>query len=523
MFAIRTSAKAGVQKQRRPWTRAFAGLLGLLAMAVEVGAQPVVSSPRAEALSVTVYRDPDRNSGGIDLDMLGGFALITETRTLTLPAGRATIRFEGVAGGIVPVSAIVRGLPGAVIEKNRDRALLSPAALLDGSLGRHVVLRRTDPATGKVRDENAVIRSGSAGAVVLETRGGIEALRCSGLPETLVYDAVPEGLSAVPTLSVETESPAAGAVTVQLSYLAGDFDWAAYYIVQLSEDGGHFDLFAWLTLANANGENFPDARTQAVAGRLNREGEHEDAPAPASALRINCWPMDITSTHDRAAMAVPPPPPAPMAMMAPAMAMRGEMMDIMVTAQRRTAQEELGDLKLYRISEPVTVAANAQKQVALIEKSGISFERVLRFRRYAGDGGGEPVPAGIVLRTRNKPDRNLGVPMPSGGVAIFERGLLVGQAQLRDIAVGEEVEIEAGQSAQVLLTQTDDDKDGHEVSVSNANPWPVAVEVEFDVGDGARLDKASVRLGSRNGRPLWKVDVPANDSATLRYRLRKGS
>ena len=174
--------------------------------------QQVVSSPRPEAVAVTVYRDPGRDSGGMNLRWLGGFALITETRTMTLPAGRSTIRFESVAGGIVPVSAIVQGLPGGVIEKNRDRALLSPAALVNGSLGRHVLLRRTDPGSGKVREDDAVIRSGSAGAVVVETKAGVEALRCSGLPETIVYDQVPQGLSATPTLSVETDSPAPATV-----------------------------------------------------------------------------------------------------------------------------------------------------------------------------------------------------------------------------------------------------------------------------------------------------------------------
>src|SRR3546814_3913581 len=67
--------------------------------------------------------------------------------------------FEGVADGIDATTAILTGLPGAVIEKNRDAALLSPSALLDASLGRSVALVRTNPATG-VRDSvSGTIRS----------------------------------------------------------------------------------------------------------------------------------------------------------------------------------------------------------------------------------------------------------------------------------------------------------------------------------------------------------------------------
>ena len=65
-------------------------------------------------------------------------------------------------------------------------------------------------ATGAVREQEAIVRSGAGGAVVLETEAGFEALRCTGLHETLVYDRVPPGLSARPTLSVRDAQPRSG-------------------------------------------------------------------------------------------------------------------------------------------------------------------------------------------------------------------------------------------------------------------------------------------------------------------------
>src|SRR3546814_5265692 len=64
-------------------------------------------------------------------------------------------------------------------------------------------------------------------AVVLQTADGFEGLRCSGLPATLVYESIPAGLSAKPTLSVMTRSPEATTADVTLTYLATGFDWAA--------------------------------------------------------------------------------------------------------------------------------------------------------------------------------------------------------------------------------------------------------------------------------------------------------
>src|SRR3546814_1857509 len=179
-------------------------------------AEDVVASAPS-ALSVTVYRAPDRDAGSIDLDDLGGFALISETRTVHLPAGVTRLRFEGVADGIDAATAILTGLPGAVIEKNRDAALLSPSALLDASLGRSVALVRTNPATG-VRDSvSGTIRSDAGGGVVFETAEGVEALRCSGLSETFDFALATPGLSARPTLSVTTRSDRAVDATVTLS------------------------------------------------------------------------------------------------------------------------------------------------------------------------------------------------------------------------------------------------------------------------------------------------------------------
>ena len=97
-----------------------------------------------------------------NLGWLNGYALISETRRVTLPAGETELRFEGVAGGIVPQSAIVTGLPEGVIERNRDAYLLSPATLLDRSLGQRVHLRRTSRATGAVREQEAIVRTGAA-------------------------------------------------------------------------------------------------------------------------------------------------------------------------------------------------------------------------------------------------------------------------------------------------------------------------------------------------------------------------
>lgn len=508
-------------------------LLLVLAAAAPAAGQQVTTSPAPEAVAVTVYRAPFRSAEEpMQLQWLNGYALISETRRVSIPAGDGAIRFEGVAGGIIPESAIVTGLPEGVIEKNQDAYLLSPASLLDRSLGRRVHIRRTSAATGKAEELEAVIRSGPEGAIVLQTEQGFEALRCTGLKETIVYPRVLEGLSAKPTLSVRTRSAQAASATVTLSYLASGFDWQANYVATLSPDADRVDLFAWVTLANGDETSFANANTQTVAGKVNRE-DFNQGPRPSGAeVHLRCWPSATTSDIEQReswAGGPPPPPPPPPPAMAP-MAI-SDSSEIVVTGSRvnrKAVQEELGDLKLYRIPDPVTVASRSQKQVAMLDQPGVKVEVVYRIRIPTLD---PPPMSGVsrILVTKNRKAEGLGLPLPAGRVVLFgagrERPLLLGEGFVEDKAVGEDVEIEIGSATGVIATTTVSESPSENerliyLTVTNDRARPVRFEAELDADESFKPDS---KLARRDGRPLWSVMVPANGSRTLRYRTRKPS
>lgn len=491
--------------------------MGLLATPLH--AQTTTTSPAPDTVSVSIYRAPDRSADeAMNLRYLRGFALVTETRRVTIPAGDGVIRFEGVAGGILPESAIVTGLPDGVVEKNQDANLLSPASLLGASVGRRVSIRRTVRATGKTTEEEAVIRSGPGGQVVLQTAAGIEALRCTGIPETIVYDALPEGLSAKPTLSVRTRSDRAATATVTLSYLADNFDWQANYVATLGSDGKSLDLFGWVTLASADETSFPKAQAMVIAGRLNRNNQRRYKPYVQQSVNLTCWPQGTTSQIPGNAPYPPPPPPPPMVMLSAPM----EASDIMVTGMARlekaamvVQQEELGDLKLYRVPEPVTVAANAQKQVALLDK-----ERVPVVLVYRADVWGEGDAAvRLTLRAKNRTADGLGLPLPAGKLALYQRGsareFLLGEGSVGDKAVGEEVEVDVATATGVIARDTESTGNRHTLTVSNDNAYPVAFEAKLGDRD---LRGFSGKTRKKDGEWLWAVTVPANGSATLDYR-----
>ncbi|WP_435417293.1 hypothetical protein WAB17_10470 [Parerythrobacter aurantius] len=460
-----------------------------------LAARDVVEASVAQRVAVTVYRDPNRGEGDpMQTQFPQGFAMISETREVQLPPGESTIRFTGVAEGMVAVTAIVTGLPGGTIEKNRNADLLSPAALVDGTLGNRVKITRLNPGSGEAKTEEAVVRTRADGGLVLQTSGGFEAVRCSGLPEKLTFSSIPGGLSAQPVFSLDTNSPQGGTYTVTLTYLASGFDWQAHYVGTFLEEQARgkvkFGLLSWLTLLNDNGQSFADAELMAVAGRLSVVSDFDamSEPPQGKPLRLACFPFGSTAagspvpyypptelygydiemmkamedgaivvTGSRVAALAPAPPPPPPAVM-------------------EAREEQLGDLKLYRVPAPVTVNAKGLKQVAFLNKD--SVEGTLLYAAYCLAEHSDMLslaqpdwllsPTGMILETKNDEKHGLGVALPTGGISVFEpsaRGdLLLAEDWLRDYAKGQDVEIDLGKSELVRAAC------GREISGSAAKP-----------------------------------------------------
>jgi hypothetical protein len=521
-----------------------------------LAAREVVDAAPPSDLSVTIYRDPDRDvDEPLERDYPKGFAMISEVRRVTIPPGESTIRFEGVAEGMIGVSAIVTGLPGGTIEKNRNAELLSPASLINGTLGNRVTITRMNPATGKQVIESATVRTRADGGLVLQTSAGFEAVRCAGLPETLTFDRVPAGLSASPVYSVDTRSDTGGTYDVTLTYLAWGFDWQANYVATMSEKGeaGEFDMamLSWLTLLNDNGQSFDNARLQIIAGKLNVTSDFAGLADPpvAEELWLTCYPLGSTSD-----IAPPPPPILEPLLYAPSPAMMMDDRFIMVTASRRTEslqevpvavvtaeEEDLGDLKLFRVPDRVDVSAKGMKQVAFLNKDAVKA----RFLYQAGCNPGNLIdPAGdeldaasLLLVTKNDTAMGLGIALPQGAMTLYEptaRGpQLAAQVNLRDYARGQDVELELGESAQVfaICGNLPANGKGSDLSkwapmrarITNANPHPITLRLQLGWGGeyDIRFPRAQVAL--KNGFQTVELTVPANATRDFDWKLREAT
>ena len=515
-----------------------------LALAAALPAHAETLASRApETVAITLYRDGDGPFQAMSPWLRQqarekGLVLVTETRTVDLPAGRHTLRFDGVAEGLIPQSAAVEGLPGKAVERNYDYALLSPGTLVERSLGQPIKVVRTNRTTGRQQTVDATLIQGPYGLMV-RTAEGVEALGCSGGPERLVLNRVPDGLTDKPSLSTVVEAPSPTRAKVTLSYLALGVNWQADYVARIHPDGRRLDLTGWLTLVNSGGSQFVGAKTQAVAGKLSRTPVRVDRGQSKTIYRA-CWPMD--TTHYGQAPP-PPPPPAPPLPIPPVMAAapmaRFAAEEIMVTGARAKLAEQsnLGDYKLYTFPEPVTLNARQTKQVAFLDQKDVAFQRLYAVAMDSYNDYGEAdapfVTPDVVLRLENKTTNGLGKPLPSGALSAIEtaegRPTFAGEQAVRDVAVGEPMDLVIGRAMDVrarprLVEERRLSKDRvrrtYELDLTNAKSVPVTVEIRHDPSAPQfKVMSEPQRHDIRQGQVAWRVRLAAGEQQTFRYAV----
>jgi hypothetical protein len=499
-----------------------------------------VTSPRADSVAVTIYRDE--------------LPLVTETRTVDLPATAVTLVFEDVVETLLPQSAIVTELDRPFAESNFDFDRLTPRTLLERSIGETVTLTRTNPATGRVTQTRATIVAVGEG-VVLETADGHEALYCSGLPERLEFERVPDELLAKPRLSVKLAPGALGRRTVSVSYLAHGFAWSADYVAHLDRRGTALELRGWATLTNATGTAFRDAEVQLVAGRLNiLAAEERGSAAPPvhpsfgeSTVDARAREIDEHAKAEVALLRECFATDLPLALEAAAgLARRGfaegvaaadSLETASLTAAHMIEREELADYQLYRLPWRTDLNARQTKQVLLLDEPEV---RVERFYGYRLDGLLDPPAADVaiprlMLRFENTAAAGLGEPLPSGVVRVFEqyagRDVLAGEAEIGDRPVGLPVELAIGRALDVLLetTLTRDlagrDRDrvfvAAEHRIVNNKGVPIDVEIRHGVEGqftNVELERTSHAMRRKYGDLAWHFTVRPGEEL-LEYEI----
>lgn len=441
-----------------------------------------VSAAARTGLGVTIYND--------------GQALVRDTRTLPLQAGRNKIAFRDVASSIRAETTSMRAISGAgftLLEQNYEFDLLTPAALLNKYVGKEITVIRTNHATGAETSEKATVLATNQG-VVLRYADRIE----TGISGRIAFNSVPANLRDRPTLSFLIDSPRTESQEVELMYLTNQMGWKADYIANLNAAGDRMQFNGWVTLTNQSGAAFENARLQLVAGTLNRVHERRDMALAKSAMAYAAAP-----------------------------------------AAQSMQQEKLGDYHLYTLSHPTTILENQTKQVALLSAGDIPVRREYVFQNTNGYWwyqGAHPeiqkgLKPGVFLRFENK-GGDLGIPLPAGTIRVYMKDAkggtqLVGEDAIAHTAKNEKVGLRLGEAFDITADRVQTDykalsprssQSSYKIEIRNADSKPVTVTVREPLqGDWNITSETQAHAKESAGSAVWQVKVPAEGKTVLEY------
>lgn len=463
--------------------RLFAALFVLVPFSVS--ADQVTTIKDRTALTLTVYQQ--------------NLALIHEVRRVALSNGREHLVIQGVPSSLIPASVLANGATAGRVQvfgQIYESALLSPEALLKDALGKTVQVITVNPETGAET---------FAPAKVLRTQGREALLRLDGRIRTIdvrriAFDSVPENLRAQPTLAIDLASTAAGDEALSLRYLTGGLSWKADYVAQLSEEETEVRLAGWVTLNNATGTSFRDARLRVVAGSVNRAGRPIVRRGQAKFLA-------------RAS----------------------------AEADSGPVETAVSDLRVFDFEEAVTIGDQQTRQLALLSETTVKVAKEYRLEgnsSYFGNARRDTERTSPVVRFRieNKKVNGLGRSLPGGTMRLYASSkggaLLRGEDAIRHTPVGESATITAGRANDITSErrQTDFRREGlkrnaaesaHSITLRNAKKEAVTVSVvERIPGDWRILSESQTHTKRASNEAIWRVVVPAGGEAELTYRVR---
>jgi hypothetical protein len=433
-------------------------------------------------LSVTVYNT--------------NTALVRDVRQIHLQAGTMPLRFEDVAASILPPTVHFRSLTEPaklnVVEQNYEYDLLDPQKLMEKYVGREVSF-----------EINGVNMKGT---LLSNNNGQIWKVNneiITGLPVgTFHFPELPNNLYSRPTLVWTLDNRGPAEQRVEASYLTGNMNWTADYVLTVGRDEKAADLDGWVTLVNSSGAAYENAKLQLVAGQI-----HQVASAIGGRMMA-----------------------------------KAQMVEVDAAAQPQFQQEGFSEYHLYTLGRRTSIQNNESKQISLLNGTGIPVEKFLLvegepyyYRNPQGIGNPIPQTVKVFYRFKNDEKSSLGMPLPAGTVRVYQADSKGGMQFVGEDAIGhtpkdETVRVYVGNAFDVVAERKQMDykkiasgvhEMEYQITLRNHKDGPVNVEVREPIGGDWEVLNSTYKWTKLDSTSIgFEIPVEKDGSATLDYRVR---
>jgi hypothetical protein len=440
-------------------------------------------------LAVTVYNS--------------NIGLVRDVRRVTLPAGVTDLQLLDIAATVNPATVHVRSLTEpsrlGVLEQNYQFDLLSPDRLLRKYVGRDVKLLRRYDENGTTREREVTARllaynEAPVWQIGDEIVTGLDA-------DQLRFPQIPPNLHSRPTLVWRLDNTGATQHRLETSYLAGNMDWTADYVLTVGRDDARADLDGWVTVSNTSGTSYRQASLQLVAGELHRVPETH-AKLEEQLQRRDSVALDAVAF----------------------------------------ARETFSEYHLYTLGRRTSLAESETKQIALLNATGIPVRKrfVVNGKQFYYRNRQEP---GAPLRDdvavhytfRNDEASRLGMPMPAGTVRVYQAdskgGLqFAGEDRIDHTPKDEELTLHIGTAFDLVCERKQIDfvriadnvyELAFAIALRNHKTTPVTVEVNEPIaGDWRMISSSHTATKTDAFAARFMMPVAAGGETLLTYRVR---
>jgi len=481
--------------------RVYAAILCVAHLLAMVPASIAAPQSAAPASGIPAAASTDRDQVDLSVTVYNSnLALVKDVRQVQLPIGESPLRFEDVASSINPATVHFRSLTEpsklSVIEQNYEYDLLDPQKLLRKYVGKEVTLVRQEQENNSTKwtETKALLLADSDGPVWKIDNEIVTGLTA----DSYRFPDLPANLYSRPTLVWLLDNSGTHSQKVEASYLTGDINWNADYVLTVTRDETLADLDGWVTLDNKSGAAFHNAQLQLVAGEVHR------APQPQPMMRANAGVLGG------------------------------------VIAPKQFAQEAFGEYHLYTLDRRTSIENNESKQINLLGAKSFLITKIYRVDSqgdYSQAAPGEPdkPPVKVFFTFRNDAKSNLGIPLPAGTVRVYQadsagRLQFAGEDNINHTPKDEDISIYTGNAFDIVCERKQTDykviarrvsEAEWQITLRNHKDTPVNVEVRETVGGDWEIVSTSVKGTKLDANTLsFSVPVEKDASATLTYRIR---
>ncbi len=322
---------------------------------------------------------------------------------------------------------------------------------------------------------------------------------------------------------------------VDITYFTSGISWQAFYTAVLSEDETAMGLKGYVRVDNQSGEDYPNAKTRLVVGKINLLDEiaflaRRTYPygAPQKAVPV----QEVRAAYKEAAR------------MMEALPSVGMDSEEIAARPKEIVKQGLSEYFLYTVEGQETIPSGWAKQLLSFDALKVAVENVYQ---YEEERYGDQVVRKLKF-TNDEPSGLGAVPLPAGEVNVYQSvdrqgGMaFAGSAPMKYLPLGKPSELDLGPSERVSVKPVamgyekkniifDEDKDlsgfdeirDMEIQTANFSDTRARIEITRNMGDPHfKLDKITFKgKFEKIDQDSFKFELllDPGQKETIRYQL----